>query len=141
MLANGSKIYYAANASSQPSSGWSNIPDLKELPDIGADPELVDNTALGDSIKHNEMGIGDPGDMEFKFRYDNSGVNASYRVAKALSGVKWFKVELFDGTTYCFKATPNVKVSGGGVNDPIEFVMSLALQSDIAIEDPDDSDS
>ena len=137
MLANGSTIKYAAipNPDATPSS-WTNSPDLQELPDIGADPELIDNTALSDSIKHNEMGIGDPGDMEFKFRYDNSSANASYRVAKSISGKKYFQVKLYDGTTYVFKAIPNVKVAGGGVNDPIEFTMSLALQSDIAITDP-----
>ena len=138
MLANGSKIGYAAVSSQTPDTApdsFTNIPDLKELPDIGAEPELVDNTALSDSIRHNEMGIGDPGNMEFVFRYDNKTATSSYRVAKGLSGTKWFQVELFDGTKYTFKAIPNVRLSGGGVNDPVEFVMALALQSDIAITD------
>ena len=135
MLANGATIGYAADATTTPTT-FTNIPDLKELPDIGAEPELVDNTALSDSIRHNEMGIGDPGDMEFTFRYDNSGANASYRVAKGLTGVKWFQVKLHDDTTFTFKAIPNVRLSGGGVNDPVDYVMSLALQSDITIGDP-----
>ena len=135
MLANGAKLYYAAITTGTPS--YTQIPDLKELPDLGADPELVDNTALGDSIVHKEVGIGDPGDMEFVFRYDNSSSNASYRVAKGLNGAKkQFKVELHDGTKFEFAATASVKVSGGGVNDPIEFVMALAVQSDITITDP-----
>lgn len=135
MLANGSTIGWAADASTAPST-FTNIPDLKELPDIGAEPELVDNTALSDSIRRNEQGIGDPGEMDFVFRYNNADAQSSYRIAKALSGVKWFQVKLFDGTTYTFKAIPACRLSGGGVNDPVEFVMSLALQSDIAIADP-----
>ena len=135
MLANGATIGYAADATTTPST-FTNIPDLKELPDIGADPELVENTALSDSIVRKEVGIGDPGDMQFVFRYDNSGTGASYRVAKGLTGVKWFQVALSDGTKFTFKAIPAVKVSGGGVNDPVEFVMALALQSDITIADP-----
>lgn len=135
MLANGATIGYAA-----PSTGtlsYTNIPDLKELPDIGADPELVDNTALGDSITHKEMGIGDSGDMEFVFRYDNTNASSSYRIAKGLDGTKKaFQVQLHDGTKFSFTAYASVKVSGGGVNDPIEFVMTLALQSDITITDP-----
>ena len=137
MLANGSTIGYAAVPSSGTPSSYTNIPDLKEIPDIGAEPELVDNTALGDSITHNEQGIGDAGEMEFVFRYDNSSTTASYRVAKALDGeTKSFKVSLYDGTTYEFNAQAAIRLSGGGVNDPIEFVMSLALQSDITITDP-----
>lgn len=135
MLANGSTIGYASDATSAPTT-FTNIPDLKELPDIGAEPELVDNTALSDSIKRNEQGIGDPGEMEFVFRYNNSDAQSSYRIAKALSGVKWFQVKLFDGTTYTFKGIPATRLSGGGVNNPVEFVMSLALQSDIDIADP-----
>ena len=135
MLANGATIGYAADATSTPTT-FTNIPDLKELPDIGADPELVDNTALSDSIVRKEVGIGDPGDMEFVFRYDNSSATASYRVAKGLTGTKWFQVALGDGTKFTFKAIPATKVSGGGVNDPVEFVMALALQSDIEVTDP-----
>ena len=135
MLANGAKLYYAAVTTGSPS--YTEIPDLKEIPDIGADPELVDNTALNDSIVHKEVGIGDSGDMEFVFRYDNEKATSSYRVAKSLDGTKkMFKVQLHDNTKFEFTATASVKVSGGGVNDPIEFVMALALQSDITITDP-----
>ena len=135
MLANGATIGYAADSTTTPSS-FTNIPDLKELPDIGPEPELVDNTALSDSIKRNEMGIGDAGNMDFVFRYENSSATSSYRVAKSLSGKQWFKVQLYDGTSYVFKAIPSVRLGGGGVNDPVSFTLSLALQSDITIADP-----
>lgn len=135
MLANGATIGYAADATTAPST-FTNIPDLKEIPDLGAEPEMVDNTALSDSIIHNEQGIGDPGAMEFVFRYDNSAATSSYRVAKALTGVQWFQVKLKDNTTVTFKAIPSTRISGAGVNDPVEFVMSLALQSDLTITDP-----
>ena len=137
MLANGATIGYAAIPSSGTPSSYTNIPDLKELPDLGAEPELIDNTALSDSIVHKEIGIGDSGNMEFVFRYDNSSSSASYRVAKGLDGTKKaFKVQLYDGTAFEFYADVSVRVSGGGVNDPIQFIMALALQSDITITDP-----
>ena len=137
MLANGATIGYAAvpTPDATPSS-FTNIPDLKELPDLGAEPEMVDNTALSDSIIHNEQGIGDPGAMEFVFRYDNLAATSSYRVAKGLTGTKYFQVKLHDNTTFTFKAIPSTRVSGMGVNDPAEFVMSLALQSSITVADP-----
>lgn len=135
MLANGATLGYSAPGTGTLS--YTTIPDLKELPDIGADPELVDNTALSDSIVHKEIGIGDPGDMEFVFRYDNSAATSSYRVAKSLENTKKaYCVTLHDGTKFKFDAIAAVKVSGGGVNDPIEFVMALALQSDITVTNP-----
>ena len=137
MLANGAKLKYGAIPTSGTPS-YTEIPDLKELPDLGAEPELVDNTALGDSIVRKEIGIGDSGDMEFVFRYDNTSATSSYRIAKGIddSTKRAFQVQLHDGTTFSFHAYSSVRVSGGGVNDPIEFVLTLALQSDITIADP-----
>lgn len=138
MLANGATLGYAAvpSTGTTPPTSFTNIPGLKELPDLGAEPEMVDNTALSDSIIHNEQGIGDPGSMEFVFRYDNKNADSGYRIAKGLTTEQYFQVKLADNTTFTFKAIPATRVSGMGVNNPAEFVLSLALQSDIAIGDP-----
>ena len=134
MLVNGTKLGYSTTSS--PSS-YTDPPDLKEVPDLGADPEMVDNTALTDSIIHNEQGIGDPGDMEYVFRYKNASASDSFRIVQGLVGqLTYFEHKLTDGTTYTFSAIPSIKLSGGGVNDPQEFVMALALQSDLTIANP-----
>lgn len=57
MLANGAKLAY------KKAEAWVDLPGLKEIPDIGKEPEKVDNTCLTDSHKINENGIGDLGDM------------------------------------------------------------------------------
>ena len=141
MLVNGTKLGYATSSG----SAYTDLAGLKEVPDMGAEPELVDNTALSDSIIHNELGIGDAGDMEYTFRFVNTSGSA-YRNLKAREGVlTWFKHELNDpltgagthhGTQYTFSGYPSVRISGGGVNDPQEFVLTIALQSDITITDP-----
>lgn len=134
MLVNGTTLGYTTT---DPPTSYTNIPDLKEVPDLGAEPEMVDNTALADTIIHNEQGIGDPGSMEYTFRYDNKNASASYRICKSLVGtLTFFQQELPDGTAFSFSGYPSVRLSGGGVNDPQEFVMSIALQSDITITDP-----
>lgn len=134
MLVNGTKLYYSVAGS--PLS-YTELTGLKEVPDMGAEPELVDNTALTDSYIYNEIGIGDPGSMEYTFRYDNSTATTAYRLIRAQEGVQtWFKEELYDGTTFEFTGTPSVRVSGGGVNDPQEFVVTVALQGSITITDP-----
>ena len=133
MLVNGTTLGYKTSSSA---SSYTNLTGLKEVPDIGADPEMVDNTALADNIIHNEIGIGDPGDMEYVFRFDNTS-GSSYRLLKALDGaLTYFEHKLKDGTTFTFSAYPSIKVSGGGVNDPQEFTLALGLQSDITVTDP-----
>ena len=133
MLVNGVTLSWCATSGGT----YANMPDLKEVPDLGAEPEMVDNTALSDSIIHNEQGIGDPGDMEYVFRYVNSATTDSFRIAKNRAGIlTYFKHTLTDGTVYSFSGIPSLRLSGGGVNDPQEFVMSIALQSDLDITDP-----
>lgn len=129
MLVNGTTLGYKTTSSG---STYTNLPDLKEVPDLGAEPEMIDNTALSDTIVHNELGIGDPGSMEYTFRFVNSSGTDSYHVMKGRTGtLTWFQQKLPDNTTFSFSGYPSVRVSGGGVNDPVEFVLSIALQSDI----------
>lgn len=123
MLVNGTTLGYKTTG-----NAYTDLPGLKEVPDMGGDPELVDNTALTDAIIHNEIGIGDPGDMEYTFRY----TLAAYQAAAALEGtsVNW-QHKLKDNSTFTFSGAPHVTLSGGGVNDPLEFTVSIALSSDI----------
>lgn len=136
MLVNGTTLGYSKTVPDQ-STTYTDLPGLKEVPDLGAEPEMVDNTALTDQIVHNEQGIGDPGDMEYVFRYVNDAATDSFRIIQGLVGnLTYFKETLKDGTTYTFSGIPALRLSGGGVNDPQEFVMSVALQSDLTITNP-----
>ena len=125
MLVNGVKLGYKTTANG---ATYTNLAGLKSVPDLGGDPELVDNTALGDTIRHNEIGIGDPGDMAYTFRYKNT----VYDECADREGLEtWFQEELPDGSTFSFSGFPHVVLNGGGVNDPQEFTMTIALNSDI----------
>ena len=108
------------------------------MPELGSDPEKVDNTDLAADVKQYEMGIGDAGDMEYKFKYVNTA-NSSYRKLRTAADSKKvypFQQTMPDGTKYQFDAQVNVKVGGGGVNAAIEFTASMALQSKITVVDP-----
>ena len=134
MLANG--ITLGMKKSGE--SSYTNLPGLKEVPELGVDPEKVDNTTLEDTMKHSELGIGDPGDLAYKFKWEN-GTNSSYRKLRTVSDAKEtvsFEQTFPDGTLFHFDAQCSVKVGGGGVNAAIEFTLTLGLQSDIEVTDP-----
>lgn len=136
MLANGATLGVKVTANA---SDYTNLPGLKELPEMGVDPEKVENTVLTDSLKQYEMGIGDPGDIEYVFKWDNSGAGTSYRILKGLEtngGTFEFCETLKDGTTTVFSGQVAIKRGGGGVNDAMEFTLSIALQSALTITDP-----
>lgn len=135
MLANGTKLEYKEKSG----SSYTNLEGLKEIPEIGDEPEKVENTCLADTSKKYEYGIGDPGELEFKFKYDNSSATSSYRVLrKAAEGKKVlsFKETLPDKTTFEWDAQVSVKLGGGGVNGVMEFTCKMALQSEISTTDP-----
>ena len=135
MLANGAKLGYRTGSSGT----YTNLPGLKEIPDMGVDPERVENTVLTDANKKYEMGIGDLPEMVYKFKYDNSSADSPYRLMRTLEAdgtVAHFQEELKDGTQTSFDAQVSVKRTGGGVNGVIEFELTMMVQSDLAITDP-----
>lgn len=133
MLANGARLEIKEG------SAYVDLRGLKEIPEIGVDAEKVENTTLADSVKIYELGIGDAGDLTYKFKYENTA-NSSYRKLRALADSKAvgeFQQTMNDGTKYQFSAQASVKVSGGAVNAVIEFTLNLALQSRINVVDPE----
>lgn len=135
MLANGATLEYKSKSS----GSFTKLAGLKEIPEIGSDPEKVDNTTLADKQKVYEMGIGDPGDISYKFKYDNTETTSPYRVLRQYEENKEvlsFKETLKDGTTTEFDGQISLKRTGGGVNGAIEFTLNIAVCSEIKITDP-----
>ena len=133
MLANGIALSYG-----EAKGTYTKLAGLKEVPEFGIEPEKVENTTLEDKVKKYEFGIGDAGELEYKFAYDNSSTNAPYRVLrKAADGKKklYFEQTYPDGTKVTFEGQVSVKLGGGGVNSVIEFTLKIALQSELTFTD------
>jgi len=134
MLANGITLAYKTDG-----VDYLPLAGLKEVPELGVDPEKIENTCLSDKVKQYELGIGDPGDLDFVFKYENKSANSPYRILRGFAddGTKVsFEETLPDGTTFAWDAYVSVKLGGGGVNGVIDFTLSMALQSDITVTDP-----
>ena len=133
MLANGIKLAF-----SETKGDYQNLVGLKEVPEFGIEPEKVENTTLADKVKKYEFGIGDAGELEYKFAYDNSSTTAPYRVLRKAADDKkklFFEQTYPDGTKVTFEGQVSVKLGGGGVNSVIEFTLKIALQSELAFTD------
>lgn len=115
------------------------IPDLQEVPELGGSVEKVEVTTLADGAKRYIKGIVDYGDLSFKFLYDNSTAESSYRVLKGIEDagqIKKFKVEFPDKTVFAFSASVITKVSSAGVNGALTFTANLTLNSKIEVTHP-----
>ena len=133
MLANGITLAYGTAKGT-----YTKLEGLKEVPEFGIEPEKVENTTLEDKVKKYEFGIGDAGELEYKFAYKNDGASAPYRVLRTAADNKtklFFKQAYPDGTEVQFEGQVSVKLGGGGVNSVIEFTLKIALQSELEFKD------
>lgn len=138
MLANGAKLGYSKTKSGS-STSYTDLPGLKEIPEIGSEKEKVDNTALTDPHKINELGIGELPEMTYKFKYDNSKADSPYRTLRKMADdntLVYFCETDADKTTYEYGAQISLKRTGGGVNGVIDFEVTMSVQTDITITDP-----
>lgn len=135
MLANGAKLEYKEKGG----PAYTNLPGLKEIPEMGADAEKVENTTLTDTHKMYEMGVGDLPDMKYKFKYDNQSATSPYRLmreAQKAGKVLTFKETLKDGSATEYDAQVSVKRTGGSLNGVIEFELTVLVQSEFTYTDP-----
>lgn len=133
MLANGITLSYGETEGS-----YTKLVGLKEVPEFGIEPEKVENTTLADKVKKYEFGIGDAGELEYKFAYDNTTTTSPWRVLRKAADDKkklFFKQAYPDGTEVTFEGQVSVKLGGGGVNSVIDFTLKIALQSELAFKD------
>ena len=136
MLANGITLKYGESAEELTTL----IPELKEVPELGTEPEKVENTTLLDKVKKYEQGIGDAGELEYKLKYLNKDAQSTYRKMRKFmenGTVVFFEHAYPDGTKVKFSGQVSVKVSGGGVNSVIETTLKITLRSELEFVDGD----
>lgn len=116
-----------------------NLPDLQEIPELGAIAEKIETTTLSDASKMYINGLKDYGDLEFKFLYVNASATDAWRVLSGFetSGADTqFQVELPDGATFTFSGTVSAKMDSVGVNAPLTFTIGIAMSTSIVVVDP-----
>lgn len=133
MLANGITLAYGTAKGT-----YTKLAGLKEVPEFGIEPEKVENTTLEDKVKKYEFGIGDAGELEYKFAYKNDSATSPYRILRNAADNKtklFFEQTYPDNTKVHFEGQVSVKLGGGGVNAVIEFTLKIALQSELEFVD------
>ena len=130
-------MYKAASGST-----YSKLIDIKDFPDLGGEPEMLDTTTLSDGARTYIPGIQSQEAMTFTANY----TSADYATVKALEGTEQDFAVWFGGTVSNGVATPTgsegkfefkgklvVFVSGGGVNEPGNMTISIAPSTEIHV--------
>lgn len=117
---------------------YSKLIDIKDYPDIGGAPEQLETTTLSDKMQTFILGIQKTDSLEFTCNYTKS----DYTTLKALEGEEldlaiWFGGSESGGTVtptgsngkFKFKGSISVHVTGKGVNEVREMVVTAAAST------------
>ena len=120
-----------------PATTYTNLPGLKEIPDIGGKVDKIDVTSMVDSSKRYIQGLSDPGDLAFKFWFSNGATEDSFRALKTQEGeLTAFEVVFSDGTKIDFNAFVQVSIDSSKVGEAIGFTANLTVNSEFTITNP-----
>lgn len=114
---------------------WAKLIDIKEFPDLGGVPEMLDTTTMSDGARTYILGIQETEAMTFTANY----TLADYSTIKALEGVEqdfavWMGATVtndiatptgVDGK-FEFKGYITVTKTGGGVNEVQNMTITIA---------------
>ena len=126
------------------SESWEKLIDIKEFPDLGGSPEMLETTTLTDRMQTYIPGIQSLDALEFTSNY----TLADYTKLKALDGVEndyavWFGgTESGDTVTptgsdgkFKFKGQLSVFPVGAGVNEVVDMTITIAPSTPITMDE------
>lgn len=120
--------------------------DIRNFPDLGSDPEMIDVTTLSDKYRHYILGVLDTGALSFDYNYDATTYAAVDAVCDGTvqNFQVWFGGTESQGTVtpsgaqgkFAFSGYASHHVVGGGVNEGVTGRITIALASDITVTFP-----
>lgn len=123
---------------------WEKLIDIKEFPDLGGTPEMLETTTLSDRMQTYIPGIQSMDALEFAANYTLD----EYKKLKALEGTEkdyavWFGgTEAGDTVTptgtdgkFTFKGQLSVFPVGGGVNEVVGMTVTIAPSTPITLSE------
>ena len=123
---------------------YEKLVDIKDFPDIGGSPEMLETTTLSDGMQTYIEGIMGSDAMEFTINYDLT----TYEKLLAMKGTEtefaiWFGGSETAGVVtptgdegkFAFKGYLSVRVVGKGVNEVKEATISIAPSTPITLVD------
>ena len=125
---------------------WEKLIDIKEFPDLGGAPEMLETTTLSDNMQTYIPGIQSLDALEFTANYTKE----DFTKLKALEGQEKDYAVWFGGTSeggtltptgtdgkFEFKGQLSVFPVGGGVNEVVDMTVTIAPSTPITMSAED----
>ena len=114
-------------------STYVKLVDIKDFPDLGGAPEMLETTTLSDGMQTYIPGIQTLDALEFTANY----TLADFRKIKEMEGTDtefavWFGAAGADGK-FEFKGQISAFPAGGGVNEVVDMTITIAPSTAITL--------
>ena len=114
-------------------STYTKLIDIKDFPDLGGAPEMLETTTLSDNMQTYIPGIQSLDALEFTTNYTLT----DFKKIKAMEGTEtefavWFGTDGADGK-FEFKGQISAFPTGGGVNEVVGMTISIAPSTPITL--------
>lgn len=116
-------------------STYTKLVDIKDFPDLGGAPEMLETTTLSDGMQTYIPGIKSSDALEFTANYTMADYTKLTALTTEQSFAIYFGKDGADGKFY-FKGTLSVRVNGGGVNEVVGMTISIAPSTEISTTAP-----
>lgn len=136
------KVFLMKGTTSSGSTTYAKLIDIKEFPDLGGAPEMLETTTLSDNMQTYIPGIQSLDALEFTANY----TKADFEDLKELEGTEcdfavWFGGTESGGTLtptgtdgkFEFKGKLSVFPVGGGVNEVVDMTITIAPSTPITM--------
>jgi hypothetical protein len=96
---------------------------IKSFPDLGGPPEMIEITDLSDEAQSFILGVQSMSAMEFTANFTKT----DFEKVQADAGKDlYYEIEFGDEATFEWQGQHSVHVTGGGVNEAVEMVITVA---------------
>lgn len=126
------------------SSKWEKLCDIKEFPDLGGDPEMLETTTLSDGMQTYINGIQTNSGLTFKANYEKEAYTALKKLEnKTEKYAVWFGGTVGSDNTvtptgslgkFSCNGQLSCHVDGGSVNEVRNMTMTIAPSTVIVSE-------
>ena len=114
---------------------YAHLIDIKDFPDLGGAPEMLETTTLSDGMQTYIEGIKSSDALEFTANYDKT--KYAELTAATIKGVQVPYAVYFgsNGTNgkFEFEGYLSVRVNGGGVNEVVSMTISITPATEIKV--------
>lgn len=136
------KIFLMKGETSSDTTTYSKLIDIKDFPDLGGSPEMLETTTLSDKMQTYVPGIQSLDALEFTANYTKT----DFTTLKALEGTStkfavWFGATETGGVLtpdgsdgkFEFEGILSVFPVGGGVNEVVDMTITIAPSTAITL--------